>query len=152
MAKKEDFEQIVKLFEALQTFKKLNHKINIKKLYFDLTYHFSNTLIFVCTNHEDEILAVRGVGVANTNCFDIYSAISYNGKKNYAGHYLFEKIVEHLKLKNYHMYDLGGINQKSNQSSVSQQLVSCAKLLTPCAQLELTATSWEIWTKSTSRH
>ncbi len=116
IAEEKDFKQIVHLYEALQTYKKLNTQIEYKKLYFDITNSLSDTMIFVCTNHEGEVLAVRGVGVAKTNCFDIYSAISYKGKKCYAGHYLFEKVVEHLKHNNYRLYDLGGVDPKRNKA------------------------------------
>ena len=76
----------------------------------------TNVFIYLCTNKNNQILALRGVGCSGKSCFDLYSAISYEGKKNYAGHFLFHKMCERLKAMNIEFYDLGGTDPKRNKS------------------------------------
>ena len=107
---------ILQLYSDLENYKGLKKQVNDLKLKYDLTRVESMTKLFVCTSSSGEILAFRGVGLTNTSAFDLYSAMSLQGKKSYAGHFLFKNICDYLNRQNILNYDLGGIDKKRNKS------------------------------------
>lgn len=108
--------EIAEITDRMRAYKKIDNSSNVKLIADSLLHAFGDQIILArCTDSTGTMLAIRGVIKFGNKAYDMFSAASPEGRKQYASNLCLWKIIELCARDGITHFDLSGVDPVENK-------------------------------------
>lgn len=142
---KPNIDEIMAVYEAMQTYKKIDQQISKDALKSILERFGENCVVVRCSDSAGRLLALRGALLLGDRGWDIFAAATPEARKVYASHAALWELMEQCASRGVQWYDMSGIDPVGNKGVYDFKMGTGA-----CEVLHLG--EWDWATSSLLRH
>jgi hypothetical protein len=109
-----DIELIMSVYEYMESMKNIVRQYSREELSGLFESLGERIKLYRCDNADGELLGFRGCAVFGEKGWDLFAAVTEEGRKVYASYALFEALMRHCRAAGVLHYDMGGVDPVGN--------------------------------------
>ena len=110
-----DPDEILTVYEAMQSHKKLNEQISRPVLVSMLDLLRKQCIVVSCRDGQGRLLALRGALLLGNKAWDVFAAATPEARKVYASHAAFWELMHQCAIRGVQWYDMSGVDPVNNK-------------------------------------
>jgi len=111
---KPDIELLLSVYEQMESLKNIGRQYSRAELSGLFESLGKKIALYRCDNADGELLGFRGCALFGEKGWDLFAAVTREGRKVYASYALFNALMHHCKTAGIVQYDMGGVDPVGN--------------------------------------
>lgn len=109
-----DIEEILSIYKNMETMKNINRQYSREELAEIFETVGEKIALYRCDNANGDMLGFRGCAIVGDKGWDLFAAVTAEGRKVYASYALFDALIRHCRTAGVVHYDMGGVDPAGN--------------------------------------